>query len=243
MEDMDDILSEENATSEETVAEQTEPVEERGQPRDESGKFAAKGETESASPAPVEEPPLEHPALLGERRRRQEAEEKLQAYEQRLKAIEEQKPDEPAPSIWEDDEAWQQNFGKQLVGQAVEQATSQSQIRMSEMMMRQQFPDFDEVREQYLALERENPSIIPQVMNDPHPWHKAYTLAKNHSSMQELGATNLEELKAKLREELAAEAAQKPAPQIPSSLADSQSSRAPQRGSAGPISLDDILNG
>lgn len=243
MADIEELLNEGPATSEETVAEQViEQVEEQPQPRDEGGKFAPKGE-ESASPAPVEEPPLEHPALLGERKRRQAAEDERNALKEQLEQM--QKPAEPTPNMWEDDEAWQQHFGKNLVGQAVTQATQQSTIKMSEMMMRQNFPDFEEMREKYIALERENPAIIPQVMNDPHPWKKAYDIAKNHTAMQDLGATNIEDMKAKLREELMAEmAANTPATRqgLPPTLS-SERNVGERTGPAwsGPKPLDELL--
>lgn len=236
--ELDDILDE-SAPNEviekpEEVAPEVEKPEE--QPRDETGKFAQKGEEESESPSPVETPPLEHPALIGERRRRQEAEQSLKALQEQM-----QQPKEPPPTIWEDENAWQQNFGGQVIDQAVSQATYNSKLDMSEMLTRQANPDFDEVREKFLALADENPALRQQALADPHPWNKAYQIAKNHETMKELGATDLTTLRAELRKEIEADMAKKPAPQIPNSLANDQSSRAPAVGDTGPMSLEDIL--
>ena len=65
------------------VAEQVEETP-SGPVRDEKGRFAPKGETEeAASPAAVEAP-LDHAALIGERRRRQEAEAELERLRQQI---------------------------------------------------------------------------------------------------------------------------------------------------------------
>jgi hypothetical protein len=116
---------------------------------------------------------------------------------------------------------------------------------MSEMMMRQNTPDFDEMKDVYLQLERDNPSLGQQVMADPHPWNKAYQIAQNHTRMQTLGATNVAELETKLRAEIMAELQAQPAvtPNLPASLADAQSSRVASNAPRGPLSLEEILNG
>ena len=71
---------------------------------------------------------------------------------------------------------------------------------MSEMMVRQANPDFEDVKAEFLALAQQNPDLTRQALADPHPWSKAYQIAKNHKTMTELGATDLDTLKAKLRE-------------------------------------------
>jgi hypothetical protein len=219
-----------------------------GQPRDEHGRFAQKGDTDGASPAPVDEPPFEHAAVKGERSRRQQAEQERDELRSRLEALERQsqppqQPPAPPPSLWEDEQGWQHHFGNQVINAS----TTQSRIIMSEMLMSQQHPDFAEMKERYLQMERENPAIIPQVMSDPHPWSKAYQIAKNAKTMADLGATDLETLKAKMREELMAEMqAQQPAipgrPALPPTLT-SERSVGGRTGPAwaGPASLDELL--
>ena len=95
MDTLDDILDEGPAEpAVEAVAEPVEPViaaapEAKADdvPRDEKGKFAAKGEEKDASPAPVEEPPYEHAAVKGERERRQAAEKRAQELEAQIQAF------------------------------------------------------------------------------------------------------------------------------------------------------------
>lgn len=244
MSTLGDILNDEPSN------EPIEPVEVEAQEpaapaRDEQGRFAPKGETESASPAPVEEPQpnLDHPALIAERRRRQEAEARIAAYE----AAQAQ---QPAPSVWEDEQGWQEHMSQQLTAQAVQAATLNARLDMSEMLARQANPDFDEMKEVFIGLMQENPALRNQCQADPHPWNKAYQIAKNYKAMQDLGATDLSSLEAKLTEKIRAElAAQQPqapaAPQspFPQSLANAQSARTQAVQSSGPPSLADILRG
>jgi len=242
MSTLDDILSDEPfEQAEESTVEQ---VEEPAQPRDETGKFAPKGETESASPAPVEQrqPDLEHPALIAERRRRQEAEARLAAFEAAAIA-------EPPPSIFEDEQGWQNNFGNNVVSQAVQEATLNARVEMSEMLARQAHPDFEDMKNTFLSLMDQNPSLKQQCQADPHPWNKAYQIAKSHKMMQELGATDVATLEARLTEKIRAELtqqAQAQAPvsqQFPASLAGAQSGRSTGSAVQPPPSLNDILRG
>lgn len=236
MDTLDNILSDEPIADAvaETVAE---PVE--AQPREPDGKFASKGETESASPAPVEEPPFDHAAVKGERERRQAAERRATELEERLQAL--QNPPADPVSIWEDDAAWQQQFGGQVVTTAVSQASQQSRLIMSEMMASQAFPDFADVRESLVQMLNDHPELNAQVANDPHPWAKAYQIAQTRKTMQELGATDVESLRAKIREELQAEMTQAPAVNIPQSLAGQQSARTSSATAFRPPTLDEIL--
>lgn len=239
MDILDEALNEEEATSVETVAEETEQVAQP--PRDETGKFAPKGEDLSASPAPVEDPPFDHAAVKAERQRRQDAERERDELRKQIEAS--QTPAEERVSLWDDDAKWQEQFGSEISNQAVSQATFNAKLDTSEMLARDKFDDFDARKEEFLALAKENPALTQQALQDPHPWRKAYQLAKSHATMTELGATDVESLRAKIREELEAEMAQKPPVQIPSSLAGNQSSRGNNPDAPGPISLDQILGG
>jgi len=92
---------------------------------------------------------------------------------------------------------------------------------------------------------QQNPALQQQALNDPHPWNRAYQIAKNAKTMAELGATDIETLKAKIREELMAEQQTQSAPApaaIPPSLSTSRSV-APRSGPAwsGPPTLQDLL--
>lgn len=183
-------------------------------PRDDKGRFAAKGVEEGASPAPDKLPQEEYKALRAEREKRQSLEAQLAEMQSQLEKM--QNPPAPAPDMFEAPEDWQQHFGGQVVTTAVQQATLNAKLDMSEMMMRQQQPDFEEMKETFISLMRENPQLQQQALSDPHPWNKAYQIAKNHKTMQDLGATNIDDLKQKLLEQLKQE--QQAAPSAPVSL-------------------------
>lgn len=254
--DLDAIFDDERDEAPEAVEPQQEPeqteetqAQKAERERDDKGRFAPKGE-EGESPAPVEEeaePAFDHKAVLGERKRRQDAEARLQQLERQLQEMQQPKEQEPAPSLWEDEGKWQEHFGGQVVNTAVQQATMNAKLDMSEMMARQAHEDFDAMKEQFVQMMQENPVLQQQALADPHPWNKAYQIAKNHAKMQELGATDLSDLEAKiearLREKLAAEQPQQaPQANLPRSLADSQSARGSgQQPSNDDFTLESIL--
>jgi hypothetical protein len=203
--------------------------------RDEKGRFAPKGEKEAAPPA-TEEQGIPVKALQEERRKRQELEAQLAELQAHLY------PPQPAPDMWEDTPGWQQHFGSEVVNAATQQAALNARLDMSEMMVAQSQPDFDEARPKILEFMAQNPALKDEILSDRHPWLKAYTIVKNHERMQELSATNVTELEAKLREQIKAELAPPaPSPEIPETLADAQSSRGSSAGALHVPTLDEIL--
>lgn len=232
------------------------PVEpEPAQPRDDSGRFAAKetGVEPAAEPEtdPLPEqvppttdrlPPDTFKAVKEEREKRQQLERELEALKQQIQAVQQpQEPPAPPPSLWEDEQGWQQHFAAQVTQQANLNAT----LNLSEMLTRREKPDFDPMKEKFLQMAQMNPALAQQALSDPDPWGKAYQIAKNAATMEELGATDLEALKAKLREEVLAEAqAQVPvaAATIPPTLTTARNVGA-RSGPAwsGPRSLEDLL--
>lgn len=252
---LDDIFNG-NEQLEEAPAQVVEADE--GRPRDEHGRFLPKGEKlpeeaapqpeAGASPAPTNEPPLEHPALIGERRRRQEAERRAQELEQQLSAV--RQPAPPPPSIWEDEEGALRHFGSQVVDTATREATFNARLDTSEMLVRQQNPDFDEVKTRFLEMMRETPGLQQKALQDFHPWNFAYQYVKNADRMNELGAANVAELEAKLREKIRAELQQEAvqavsstAPGVPPTI--STERNAGQRSGpawSGPTPLSDLLS-
>lgn len=258
MKDLDQILNDEQPNDEpqEPVAEQpqaeAQPAPEQPeQPqaaepvRDEKGRFAPKGVETGTPPVPDKLPQEEFKAIKDERTKRQNLEHEVQALRQQLQQL--QQPQGPPPSVWDDEQAWQQHFGSKVVSAAVEQASLNATLNMSEMMVRQANPDFDDVKAEFLAMAEQNPALVQQALADPHPWQRAYQTVKNHRTMQELGATDLDALKAKLREEIAAELqAQQPAlpsaPAFPATISNERN--VGQRSGpawSGPASLADIL--
>lgn len=239
---LDDLLNDEDDFSEPAI--ETPEV-----PRDEAGRFAAKtpGEAEAqvseqSEPPSDKLPPETFKGLREEREKRQALQAELEALRQQFQAV--QNPPAPPPSIWEDDQGALDHVKNEAVTTAVQQATYNAKLDMSEMMVRQANEDFEEVKAEFLALAQQNPTLAQQALADPHPWNKAYQIAKNHRAMQELGSTNVTELEAKLREKIMAEmqASAPVMPNIPQSL--TMARNVGQRsgpGWSGPRSLDDLL--
>lgn len=174
-----------------------------GPARGPDGKFLPKQETgvNDAGPPPDKLPQEDYKAIREEREKRQRLEAELEALKQQFQSQQPKEPPAPPPSVWEDENAW----GGQLVNSAVAQSTYQSKLLMSEMLVSQQHEDFAEIKDKLMEFVGANPAINQQVAESQHPWMTAYKAFKNQQAMQELGATDLETLRAKIREELQAE--------------------------------------
>ena len=227
-----------------------------GPARDESGRFASKGvEPEPEQETPVEEPeagpppaepdklPQEEYAVVRKIRDENKAlKDQLDQLSRQIQAV--QQPTEPQPeppTLWEDENAW----GGNLVNQAVQQSSYASKLQMSEMLAAQAIPDFQEVWEPMNRFLIENPAVAQKAASERHPWAFAYKAYKNAAVIQELAVTDIDSLKAKLREEVMAEfQAQAPAarPGLPPTLSTERSSGS-RTGPAwsGPKSMDDLL--
>jgi hypothetical protein len=247
MKSLDDILSDEEeivvpAAEQETEKKPPEPlvtVPDPGVVRDEHGRFAPKGVEESVPPAPKTDqlPPEEYKALKAEREKRQT----LEAELAQLRAAKPQEPPAPPPSIWDDEQGAFQHFGQEIMSRA----SLNAKLDMSEMMMRQANPDFEEMKQVFVALMAENPGLQQQALADPHPWNKAYQIAKNHKAMQELSAVDVADLETKIRAKIEAEmSAQAPTPRVGLPITLSNERNVGSRtGPAwnGPQSIEDIL--
>lgn len=257
---LNDATPEPEAVAAEPVADTPQPeAEVAAQPRNPDGTFAPKGETApieepGASPAPQinAEPPLEHPALIGERRRRQEAERERDELRQALARHQpQQQPQahEPAgpPDRWEDPEGYDAWLIEQATAKAVtlaEQRMTASRLDASEAIARQKFEDFDEKLAKFSEIASVNPRIAQQMMAAPDPAAFAYDFAKRAIEVERYGTVDVEALRAKLREEIMAEETAKlPRPTVPTSLA-SERNVGTRSGPAwaGPKSLSDILS-
>lgn len=249
---IDDILNGEptDAPEEPVTEQQPEPqaevVEER--PRDEHGRFVAKetGVEQAAEPEPV--PPTADglpPEVYAPLKAVRDENKELKA---RLAALEAKPPEPPAPipSVFEDEEGFTQGLGSRVVQEAVGAATLNARLDMSEMLARQAHADdFEEMKATFLELANSHPELAEQARADPHPWQKAYTIAKNHVAMKELGAVDVAALEAKLREKIMAEMASAPRPQsqLPPTLSNEQNVGARTGPAwAGPKTLSELLS-
>lgn len=191
------------------------------QPRDESGRFAARetgvdpaAEPETAPEAetvpPTDQlPPETYKGIKEERTKRQALEKELQTLRDQIESLKAPKePPAPPPSIWEDDQAALQHVKQE----SVSEASFNAKLDMSEMLAAQAHDDFDDMKAKFLDMMKVNPGLQQQALNARHPWEFAYQQAKKAAQFEELGAVDVADLEAKLREKIMAEMQGTPAP-------------------------------
>jgi hypothetical protein len=236
---LDNILSDES----ETNAAVQQPAEETGvtpQPEPE----APATEADAGTPPAIDERAKGLEAgIAAERKKRQEIAQQLEALRREMQA-KPAEPPAPPPTLWEDEQGWQQHFGGQVVSAAVQQATFEAKLNQSEFYARKNIEGFGEAWDDLNKWLTENPSVAKQATADIDPLGYAYRAFQNQRTMQELGATDIKTLEAKIREQLMAEMqAQQPvAPAVPRSLSTTRSVSS-RNGPAwsGPPSLGDLL--
>lgn len=223
-------------------------------PRGPDGKFIPKGEKQPDEPAPdappaPEEPQLDHAALIGERRRRQEAEQRLQEMERQLQ----ERLNPPAaptaiPDQWEDPEGFANYLKSEAVKQAVDAArqeafqTFQTQrIEMSAAQFAPTVSDYAEKVQVFEQMMQTNPALLQELYRAQNPAEYAYNTAKTHLEVQQFGG--LEGLiKARVEEALKAQVPEAPpSPPVPDTLADAQSARGSAAEANHVPSLDEIV--
>jgi hypothetical protein len=188
------------------------------QPRGPDGKFLSKqtgvepGETPEAVP-PTELPKEEYGVVRAVRDENKGLKQQLEALQQQVQSLQQPKePPAPPPSVWDDDQA----YGQHLIGQATSAASFNANLNTSEMLCRDRFDDFDDMKAKFLEMAQANPTVAQQALADPHPWRKAYQIAQNAAKMEALGAVDLTDLEAKIearvREEMMGQTPVPPAP-------------------------------
>lgn len=261
--DLNSILNDEPTT--ETTPTETEEAKE-ARLRDERGRFASAsdpGDETPEAPAPEAAPPAAQQeaepghipvaALRDERQKRQQLEAQLQQYETYFSQLQ-QPPQQPAevPDMYTDPEGYTRWVAEQveqrIMGQ-VQQYGSQVETtnlaRVSELLARQRYTDYDQTVAAAVEANKANPFIATQVAQAEDPAEAAYRIGKNILAAQQLGTAEIpsrDALKNELRAELMAELGLSSTPKAPSSLA-SEGSVASRSGPAwaGPPSLDDLL--
>lgn len=262
---LDGILNDAEPETEEQLPEvQAEAQPEEGQPRDEHGRFASKGESEpeaqaapaeGAPPAPQEDegPTVPRKALQDERNKRQTLESQLAELNAKIEQLSKppQEPPPPPPSVFEDEQGAFDHLRQDAISQAVHQASFNARLDMSEMMVRQSHPDFEEKKAAFIEAMKATPGLQQRALQDPHPWNYAYNYVVSQERAEQLGAVNVADLEAKLRAQIAAEYEAKaaetlktglPGASVPPSL--SQERNVGSRTGpawAGPSTLGDIL--
>lgn len=142
-------------------------------------------------------------ALLDEREKRQTFEKQVEELTGKLNT----KPENPLPDVLEN----QEGFVKEL--QSKMKAETQSvRIEMSQDFMRTMHVDYDAMEEKFMALAKDNPSLVGKMAASPLPAKFVYETAKNAEKLadmenvEEWEAKKTAELKEKIKAEMEAEA-------------------------------------
>lgn len=232
-------------------------------PRDEHGRFAPKGDNEpepapvQAAPPAVQEddgPTVPRKALQDERTKRQSLESQLAEAAQTIAQFEQQaNPPPPPPSVFDDEQGALDYVRQDAISAAVHQASFNARLDMSEMMVRQSHPDFEEKKAAFIEAMKATPGLQQRALQDPHPWSYAYNYVVSQQRAEQLGAVNVADLEAKLRAQITAELEAKgqealstglPRSSVPPSLSQERNVGNRSTGPTwnGPASLGDILS-
>lgn len=159
-------------------------------------------------------------AYLDEKRKRQELEKRLEALESGGKQEQAKGPD-----LFENPEEYLQQRELRL------------KADISREMMMEARPDYKEKEDVFLALAKEDPTLVSKLRQAPNPAKFAYDTAVKHKAMEEIGdpVKYREKIKAELLAEL-----QKSAPKKKPSLANTTSVGGGV-SSTGDQTLEDIL--
>lgn len=267
MEDLNDVLNGPMEPAEAAAPDVLETPEPQidaapAQPRDESGRFAPKGETEQPAQAPVAAPPaaeddpkglIPRQALIEERRKRQELEQQLRDFRQPQHHAQPEAPPRqpvaaPVPVVFDDEYAQSifemavAHVRQELVPQ-IQTTAAQTTFEMQRTLMGTSHADFAETEASFIEMARSNPALIAEANRQPNPAKWAYDYAKKAQEVAQIGSLDLEAIKKAAVAEYIAQNAPAPAaaPQpIPTSLADAQSARTTVPAQ-GPPTLNDIL--
>lgn len=161
-------------------------------------------------------------AYLDEKRKRQELEKRLEALEKGGNQQEQAK----GPDLFENPEEYLQNRELKL------------KAEISREMLMESKPDYVEKETLFIALAKEDPSLVVKLRNAPNPAKFAYETATKHKALEEIGdpVAYREKVKAELIAELS-----KSSPKKKPSLANTTSVGGGMSSSAGDQSLEDIL--
>lgn len=188
------------------------------------------------------EEPWTKKAVLDERRKRQE-------LEQRLREIESKKEPEPAPDWWADPEKAAQHQSQQI-----EARLYQQKVELSQDFMRSQHEDYDDMEARFMEMAQENPALRTELQKSANPARFAYETAKKaaeYDAMKDvdsykakLEAEVRKDVEAKVRKELEAEQEKKAKKETaidPSLASTSSKGGLTSDDYAGPTPLDEIL--
>ena len=177
-------------------------------------------------------------ALMAER-------DKRQALERQVAEFNANRPAEPVPDVFEDQNAYTQHMNQQM-----SDAMYNERASMSEFHARREHKDLEDKLAVFREISANNPTLQDQVRNSASPFHEAYDIVSKHEKMARM--ENIEEFEAKTRAEIEAkvraefdgkqQAGKELRDAIPTSLVDAQSKGSVQKPTwAGQSPLSDIF--
>lgn len=199
------------------------------------------GELTTAPPAvekPKDDTPSDHVpvrALQEERRKRQE-------LEKRLSELEQAKPAEVKPNLFEDPDNWEKALDARLEQRlsAVRQESEQKFLVLVEQAAMARHTDFKDMAQVFAETAKVTPGLIDEARNAPDPAEFIYQAGRNLKRVQEAGS--IEALIEKAREEGRQEALKgRVTPKIPESLTEITGAPAERQKSFEPKALDSLL--
>ena len=223
---LDGDVIEDDATVEteevEEVLDEAEETEESEESTESEGATTAQPESEETTTDPeAKNLDWAKVAYLDEKRKRQELEKRLEALESGGKQQEQGK----GPDLFENPEEYLQNRELRL------------KADISREMMMEARPDYKEKEDLFIALAKDDPTLVVKLRNAPNPAKFAYETATKHKALEEIGdpVKYREKIKAELIAELS-----KSAPKKKPSLANTTSVGGGV-SSGGDQTLEDIL--
>lgn len=166
----------------------------------------ADAETTSAE-KPDEDESWTKPAMLDERRKRQEAESKIKELEEKLA-----QNTAPPEKVQRPDALEDPDGAITHLEQDVDLKIRKVQVDMAEKFMRRQHEDYDEVKTVFLKVWEDHPTIGSLMRPGEDQAEFAYRIGKTHMEMQKLADPDARaKMKEELRKELEAESGKKSA--------------------------------
>lgn len=219
---LEEILNASDPGDEDPIAEPKSDIHEASplldeRPRDEKGRFAPKETGEEtapeASPAPEPQSTIPETALLGERRRRQEAERERDELRAQFAQFQRQ-PQQPQemPDFWENPNAVISNQVDQAVSQALQRwqvQQLQEKADMAEAAARAKYQDYDDAFAKFREQIEVNPSLIQQMRQASDPAEFVYQRGKQAIDMADPD-TYRAKIEAEVRAKLEAEMLARP---------------------------------
>jgi hypothetical protein len=207
------------------------------------------GEVSEPTPGAEEQKNVPVAALIDERRKRQEASEKLRELESRFEAMQRQIQAKATPEPeWTEESIMSDLPGAlKTVEQRVEKRLRELTYSISESQARKQYADYDEAIAEFAQLAKQNPMLSREIDADGAPAFAAYAIVKRERERREASDPKKVEAKVqaevnrRVEEELAKLRGTLDAQRIPPSVSSARGQGSLSDATWSPPSMSDIL--